>query len=209
MSSKDLQSLCRDFNLSPKEMVEVIKKLYPKFDKTSLTKCVHSDQYGLELPSEAIAALYEHFAPEIMPQAVRVERRKKDRHRRTGRITIRIENEAYEALQRLIAADGYHTTQEWGSAMAYQYLKSKHWPENRELPDEFDPFDAAEAQVRYCHKNGYLYFPPGGYAHCPRCTLSVYEPKEWPDGHVTGYTVRGAGKVLITCCPHCNYSFVD
>lgn len=208
-TAEELRALRVEKQIPAKEMVAVIQRLYPKFDKTMLSKCEHGGEYGAAIPRAAMDALYAEFAPELAAQHARVERRKKDRHRHTDKITVRIENEAYAALQQLIKDDGYGTVQAWGNAMVVQYLKSKRWFENRELPNVFDSFEAANAQVRYCHKNGCMYFLPGGYAHCPRCGLSVYEPKEWPDGHITGHTVRGAGKALITCCPHCNYSFCD
>ena len=53
-------------------------------------------------------ALYAKFAP----NGTKASRRKKDRHRLTGRITCRLEDTDMEALQQRMKADGYATAQE-------------------------------------------------------------------------------------------------
>ena len=47
---------------------------------------------------------------------------KKDAHRLTCRISARLETADYEALQRLIEAEGYATTQDWLTATVRRYI---------------------------------------------------------------------------------------
>lgn len=94
-------------------MVAVVQAIYPKYDKTVQSKCENGDAYGVSLRPDAMAALYAHFAPELAEGRKAV---KKDAHRLTCRISARLETADYEALQRLIEAEGYATTQDWLTA---------------------------------------------------------------------------------------------
>lgn len=73
----------------------------------------------------------------------------------------------------------------------------------------YDTRKAADAQRRYCEEHGYHFFAPWRSGFCFHCGRDIYEPVTWPDGRTTGITVEGAGKSLITGCPHCHYSFCD
>lgn len=73
----------------------------------------------------------------------------------------------------------------------------------------YDTVKAADAQKQYCADHGYPFFAPWRSGMCFHCGRNIYEPVHWPDGHTTGITVEGAGKTLITGCPHCHYSFCD
>lgn len=73
----------------------------------------------------------------------------------------------------------------------------------------YDTVKAAEAQQQFCEAHGYPFFAPGPSGHCYHCGKDIYSPHQWPDGHTSGITVEGAGKTLITGCPHCHYSFCD
>ena len=102
-----------------KEMVAVVREIYPKYDKTVQSKCENGEIYGVSLRPDAMAALYAHFAPEVVEQR---KAAKKDAHRLTCRISARLETADYEALQQLIAADGYATTQDWLTAIVRRYI---------------------------------------------------------------------------------------
>ena len=107
-----------DLGLPAKDMVAVVQELYPKYDKTMQSKCENGDDYGISLRPDAMKALYEKFAP----GGTKASRRKKDRHRLTGRITCRLEDADMEALQQRMKADGYATAQELMTALVRQYL---------------------------------------------------------------------------------------
>ncbi len=97
----------------------MVQTIYPKYDKTVQSKCENGDAYGVSLRPDAMAALYAHFAPGAGrgPQSGQ-----KDAHRLTCRISARLETADYEALQRLIEAEGCATTQDWLTATVRRYI---------------------------------------------------------------------------------------
>lgn len=105
--------------LPAREMVAVVQELYPKYDKTMQSKCEHGEEYGVLLRPDALKALYRHFAPELL------EPRKQTRHgqhRLTCRISARLENGTFAALQQRMQADGYQTFQELLTALVLRYV---------------------------------------------------------------------------------------
>lgn len=77
------------------------------------------------------------------------------------------------------------------------------------MSETYNTMKAVEAQAKYCHEKGIPNFAPGLDGKCYRCNRDIYRPITHPDGRVTGITVEKASTVLVTSCPHCNYSFVD
>ncbi len=118
----DLRELRISRQIPAREMVAVVQKIYPKYDKTIQSKCENGDAYGIGLRPDALNALYTAFAPEAI-QAT--GNRKKERHRLTCRVSARLEKTDYERLQQLIKADGYSTMQEWLAWMVKQYIQRK------------------------------------------------------------------------------------
>ena len=116
-----LRELRLSKNIPAKEMVAVVQKIYPKFDKTQLSKC-ESDEYGSELPEDAMQALYAVFAPDRLTQK---KRRRSGKNCLTCRISARLEDDAYRELQQRIRADGYDTVQSWLSDAVKHYLKER------------------------------------------------------------------------------------
>lgn len=116
--AEELRELRLSKQIPAKDMVAVVQQLYPKYDKTVQSKCENGDAYGVSLRPDALAALYDHFAPEL----AQARKAKKDAHRLTCRISARLETADYEALQRLIEADGYATTQDWLAATVRSYI---------------------------------------------------------------------------------------
>lgn len=111
----DLKKLRQSKNIPAKDMVAVIKKIFPKYDKTVQSKCENGAMYGVSLRKDAVDAICDAFAPELKNS------RKNDGHKLTCRISCRLENSEYEALQRNIKADGYTTTQDWLSDVVKRY----------------------------------------------------------------------------------------
>lgn len=118
MPDNELRSLRVELGLPARDMVAVVQELYPKYDKTMQSKCENGDDYGISIRPDAMKALYAKFAP----GGTKTSRRKKDRHRLTGRITCRLEDADMEALQQRMKADGYATAQELMTALVRQYL---------------------------------------------------------------------------------------
>lgn len=118
----ELRSLRLDKDLKAREMVAVVRRLYPKCDKPLLSKCENGDTYGIDIRTDALEALYAEFAPERL--AAR-RRKKSGGHKLTCQISARLTDAEYAALQRCIRADGYTTMQAWLTDTVRAYLKSK------------------------------------------------------------------------------------
>lgn len=114
-----LRELRLSRQIPAKDMVEVIQKLYPKYDKTVQSKCENGDAYGVSLRPDALKAVYEAFAPDALEGQ---ERAKRDYHRRTCRISARLDDGLYAKLQQQMEADGYKTAQDLITAMVNQYV---------------------------------------------------------------------------------------
>lgn len=99
------------------DMVDLIRKHYPKMDKPLLSKVLNGDLYGVDLRPDAVKMLLEKFAPEELGKPVKENRRLK------CRISGRLEDGQYAALQRRIKADGYSTVQDWIADMVRDYNK--------------------------------------------------------------------------------------
>lgn len=114
-----LRELRLSKQIPAKDMVAVVQQLYPKYDKTVQSKCENGEAYGVSLRPDAMAALYNRFAPELAQARTAA---KKDKRRLTCRISARLETADYEALQQLIKADGYTTMQDWLTATVRAYI---------------------------------------------------------------------------------------
>lgn len=125
MSNKNLKHL-RENNTPQEnaEMVALIKKSYPGFDKSLLSKCSNSERYGVELVPEAMKILLKRFGQEQPPEKPQ-KKRTSSGHRFSCRISARLPDDDYQALQRLIKAEGYKTMQAWVSAMVREYLQKE------------------------------------------------------------------------------------
>lgn len=112
--------------LTAQEMVDVLRDVYPKYDKTVQSKCENTEKYGVVLAPEGVKALYEKFAPdEPLPAAASSKSRKPRRdsgNKLKCRISARLPDERLEQLQQAIKADGYSTMQDWISSAVADYL---------------------------------------------------------------------------------------
>lgn len=125
----DLKKLRTSKNIPAKDMVAVVKALYPKYDKTVQSKCENGKVYGVCLLPDAADAIRDTFAPELK------KKRKKDFHRLTCRIACRLENDVYEELQRNVKADGYSTMQDLLTDLVKQYNRKKKVERNESNHD--------------------------------------------------------------------------
>lgn len=131
MSNKNLKELRE--GRTPQEnaeMILLVKKQYPGFDKSLLSKCSNSERYGIELVPEAMAILLKRFGQKSSEKPQK--KRTSSGHRFSCRISARLPDADYQALQRQVKADGYKTMQAWLADMVRQYLqKGKHYEENQ------------------------------------------------------------------------------
>lgn len=122
MADNELRDLRMRLQLPVKDMVEVVRTLYPKFDKTVQSKCENGGAYGVVLRPDAMEALYRAFDPEALESCKKL---KKEKHRLTCRISARLEDGDYKALQQHLEADGYSTMQDLLTDLVRRYLKEK------------------------------------------------------------------------------------
>ena len=107
--------------LKGKDIVEVVQRLYPSFDKTMLSKCERGDKYGIVLRRNAMNALIREFAPETIPA---VKKRRDGHHRLTSKIMARLEKSDYSELQQCLKANGIDTVQAWLTEMVKSYINT-------------------------------------------------------------------------------------
>lgn len=120
--SNELRNLRISKKLAAKDIVKVVQRIYPSFDKTMLSKCERGEKYGASLPRNAMNALIEEFAPEDKDK---IKRHRRGGHRLTCSIMARLENDVYSELQQALRADGYTTTQDWLTDLVKEYLKTQ------------------------------------------------------------------------------------
>ncbi len=120
--AEELRSLRISLQIPAKEMVAVVQKLYPKYDKTLQSKCERGNEYGVQLRRDAMDAILARFAPQTPQPAAK---KKDDGHKLTCRISCRLPDEEYAELQQFIKADGYDTMQAWLAHQVRGYIKRK------------------------------------------------------------------------------------
>lgn len=129
--ANELMELRVSQDIPAKDMVEVVRAIYPRFDKPLLSKCQHHELYGVDLRADAMDALREKYpAPTVATPidadgADEASNPKRDTHRLTCRISCRLEDDEYEALLRYIKADGYDTMQAWLAYTVRRYIKRR------------------------------------------------------------------------------------
>jgi len=120
--SEELRKLRLSKKLPAKEMVAVVKELYPKYDKTIQSKCERGDEYGIRIREDAMEALYLKFAPEQLQE---IKRKQSGGHKLKCRISCRLPDDTYTELQRYIKEDGFKTMQDWLSDTVEKYVRRK------------------------------------------------------------------------------------
>ena len=91
-----------------RELVEEIQKIYPKFDKTVLSKAKNAESYGVELCDDALKHLWQTFAPEEYAR----RKRHSDGYRLTKRLHCRVDDETYEKFMAAVKDDGFKNANE-------------------------------------------------------------------------------------------------
>ena len=92
--------------VKPSEMVAVVQRLYPGYEKTLHSKCKNGEKYGIMLRPDAMAAIVTRFAPGLRND------RRSDARTKPRRIQARLSEAVYGALQRALQAKGV-TVQQW------------------------------------------------------------------------------------------------
>jgi len=116
----ELTRLRLEHNLKAADIVEVVKRYYPSFDKTMLSKCERGEKYGVNIKPEIMNAIINELAPESRES---IKRRIRGGHRLLHRVQARLENDDYELLQQLREREGYKTLQDLLSDLIKNYIK--------------------------------------------------------------------------------------
>ena len=109
-------------NMSMPGMVEFIRTIYPKFNPAAYIMCERSGEFGVELRKDAMDALLDVYAPELLESE---KRKRQDGHRLTKRIACRLEDDEYNRLVRCVREDGFDQMNAWLVYTVRNYLKTK------------------------------------------------------------------------------------
>ncbi len=115
----ELRKLRLGKKLSQQQIVDVIRRDHPKFDKTTLSKAERGDEYGVIIKRAALDALYRKFAPEMLPVA---KRDRGGKHNLSKSIFCRLPPEEKDELLKNL---GDQTVQDWLAEMVRQFNESK------------------------------------------------------------------------------------
>lgn len=118
--SDQLRYLHFSRQISSKDMIEDIKNVHPKFDKTCLSKAENSDVYGLEICPEALKLLWNKYAPDEYQKM----RRRKDGHKYANRVQCRLDDDTFKLFVAKSRADGFKTINDCLVEMIKAYTKS-------------------------------------------------------------------------------------
>lgn len=123
----DLKSVLGLLEMKPQDTVELMRGMFPSFDKTVLSKCGKPEKYGCVLhPAgydvlRGMAAEAEETSQREAPPEPQ-KPKKRFRHKLTRQVAGRLSERKYETLQHYIRLDGYETTQDWVTAQVDTYI---------------------------------------------------------------------------------------
>ena len=100
---KALRALRAERHIPVADIVEVVASIYPRFDRYLLSKVEHGEVYGIRLRTDAQHELMTHFR---VTQENGSRPPRKPRRSKPKRITCRLTDEAYGALQRELERTG-------------------------------------------------------------------------------------------------------
>lgn len=100
------------------ELADILKEIHPNIDKALLSKCENPEKYGVKLDYETFKHLYQTADPEGWEKY----KRHTDGHRLRKSIRIRMSEETFDRLHRLMEEDGYVSFQEWGTVQIFRYI---------------------------------------------------------------------------------------
>lgn len=112
----DLAALRKYSKVNAVQMVEVVRGIYPRYDKMLQSKCENGKKYGVQLRPDATRALIQRFAPELL------EKPRKPNRKKSKRIQARLSDAHYEQLQQHLRLSG-QTTQDFLEGLVARFFK--------------------------------------------------------------------------------------
>ena len=91
--------------LQSQEIVKVVNKMYPRYDKYLQSKVERPEKYGIRLTAEAEKLLEEVFGSGMYAP------RKKEKRRLAYRLSFRTTKTVYTQLQYILKSEGFNTIQ--------------------------------------------------------------------------------------------------
>lgn len=121
--SSNLRDLRLKFSIPSQDMVDVVRTLYPKYDKPLQSKCEAPDVYGVELRRDARKALYMKYDPEGWAKY----KRRIDGHKLQNRVQCRLDDETFRRFVAKYRADGFKTAQDCLVDLIKAYTVQSDW----------------------------------------------------------------------------------
>lgn len=114
-SENEIQRLRVERHIPVADMVDVVRTLYPGYDKPLHSKVDNGEKYGIRLRPDAEKLLLHHFAMNDR------KRRKGDHRKKPKRIQARVSEQVYGVLQRITEQSG-QTMQEFLEGLILKYI---------------------------------------------------------------------------------------
>lgn len=118
----NLKELRAERGIMAKDMVSVVRSIYPKYDKTIHSKVERGREYGIDLRADAMTALGSAFSFE---PNLPVKKKRAYAHLLTRRISCRLTDSDYDLLQLRLRSDGYKTVQAWLTNQVSGYIERR------------------------------------------------------------------------------------
>ena len=106
-----------------RELVDAVQTIYPRFDKSLLSKAKNAERYGVEICGDALKHLWLTYAPEEYAK----RKRNSDGHKLTRRLQCRVDDETYEAFMRKCKDNGFKDANECLVRLIWLYVKLLSW----------------------------------------------------------------------------------
>ena len=91
-----------------RELVDAVQTIYPRFDKSLLSKAKNAERYGVEICGDALKHLWLTYAPEEYAK----RKRNSDGHILTRRLQCRVDDALYEEFIKECHKSGFKDTNE-------------------------------------------------------------------------------------------------
>lgn len=106
------------------DMVDIVRQMYPRYDKHLQSKAERSHLYGIRLCDDAMDALVKAFAPEKAKPPKKLEVRTNP-----YRLVCRVSTQDYNRVRTQMQREGFSTTQDWLYSLIKKYLNAKGVPQ--------------------------------------------------------------------------------
>lgn len=115
----DIRKFEEEHGLKPKDIINVARDIYPKYDKVIHCHVKNPEQYGVRWVDDLERAVIEAFSDK--PPVPR----KQEHRSKPYRMQVRLSKRSYEILQRRFEADGFDTVQAGLAFIIGRYIKEE------------------------------------------------------------------------------------